>query len=115
MSGSPNKYRCGHCQRYRADHLENGSRLCPDGSGRRFKHAQQANRASGSWSEAEIELMHHLIATLQRGGDARGLMRSKAWGSVARRVQAMRDSIARRKAEAGKAKNDGAKATNTAA
>lgn len=100
--GSPNKYRCGHCQQYRGDHLENGSRLCPDGSGRRFKHAQQANRASGSWSADEVELMHQLLTTLQRGGDARGLTRAKAWGSVARRVQGMRDSIARRKAEAGK-------------
>ncbi len=61
---------------------------------------QQPNRASGSWSEVEVELLHELQRRLERGGDVRGLMRLPAWASVARRVKAMRDSIARRKAEA---------------
>lgn len=105
MPSSPKKYRCGHCGHGRGHHLENGSRLCPDGSGRRFKHAQQINRAPSSWSEAEVELMHALLTTLQRGGDVRGLMRTPAWGSVARRVMSMKGSIARRRAEAGKGGN----------
>lgn len=50
-------------------------------------------RPSNSFGEDEIEFLAQLLPTVLRGGDTKALARSKALGSVYRKVMAMRSKI----------------------
>ncbi len=86
------------CAVRRDDHL--GDALeCPGLNGCRFLgHAPRAHAAANTFSEGEIKLMDTMLKTLLRGGDAATLTRSPDFPGVVRKVQAMKDSVARRKA-----------------
>ncbi len=50
---------------------------------------------SSSFTEGEVHALDELLATLRRGGDARGLVRGEALLSVAKKLPAMRAQIER--------------------
>jgi len=98
MSGSSNKCVRTHdgkqCGERFGDHVD---RLCPDGSGLKFLHAQSPKRASSSWSGEAVTLGIAIMDTLLRGGDARDLVRRPAAAQIVGYLKHMHASIERRK------------------
>lgn len=72
---------------------------CPQFKGCHFLgHAPRPNSAANTFSEGEIKLLDVMLKTLLRGGDTGTLTRNPDFPGVVRKVQAMKSSVARRKA-----------------
>lgn len=55
--------------------------------------------ASQSFTEEEVQVLDSIFAILRRGGDAKVIARSTSGQSVLKKVQAMKNSVARQQAE----------------
>ncbi len=76
----------GKCLRCGEPRPEHGRHLtCKDG-----RHYKYTHRVSASFTIDEVELIHQLLSTLQRGGDLRILARNKGLPRAARTISRMR-------------------------
>lgn len=84
------------CNRQLRDH-EPHTRACPGGTEIEtfLKHVQPRNQASQSFTRAEVEALHFMLAGLREGKDLRIFARhqSPVLGSLARKTATMRARI----------------------